>query len=64
MKPYEIETIAEIRECGDKLDGKTDEWIYNKYRYWSEITFAAGWICKGAKMFYRWATTAQMGEVE
>jgi hypothetical protein len=60
MKDYQIETLEDIRACGNKLDGKSDEWLVDNYSRWSEMTFSAGWICKGAKMFYKWATTAPM----
>lgn len=60
MKDYQIDTIQEIREQGDKLDDKFDEWVAQKYSEWSEMTFAAGWICRGARMFYKWVITAPM----
>lgn len=62
MKDYEIQTIKEIRSIGNKLLGKSDEWIRDKYREWSKANYAAGWINYGAKEFYEWATTAPMDE--
>jgi len=60
MKDYQIAEIVEIRAQGSKLDGKSDEWIAQKYAEWSQETFAAGWLCRGARMFYKWVTTAPM----
>ena len=56
LKDYQITTIQEIRQCGDAFNDWTDEAIASFYSDWSELVFAAGWICSGAKMFYDYAT--------
>lgn len=56
LRSWQLESIAAIRSWGNAFDSWTDEQIAEFYSYWSEQTFAAGWLCRGEKMFYDYAT--------